>query len=1233
MSFTKSLQEYIQNIGFEETTNLNFEKKYKIGCSLKITINDTLNNAFLIYPDEIRNISSNMNNTTYDDSHKENLVVFRCIDQLLEKGYSPYDLELEKRWTLGHTSKSGRADIVVYKRSESINKLNEDVLCIIECKTYGKEFNKATKETEDNGGQLFSYFQQDRSCEWLILYSNNLQVNEQIEIKTIKSLDDKNILELQKRGDSILTYENAKSTSDLFTVWSETYNKEYVTDVLFTSEAYSLGLTPLKKCDLKDIPQNNKIINQFEEILRHNNVSDKENAFNRLIALFICKIVDESSKSDNDVLDFQYKVSVDTYETLQDRLQRLHKEGMKEFMKEEIFYLPDTYADDLFKQYKNKRNNLIKDLKEKIKFLKFYSNNDFAFKDVHNEELFYQNGKVVVEMVQLFENYKIIGSNNLQLLGDLFEQLLNKGFKQSEGQFFTPYPITRFIFKSLPLDRYLNKIPKTIDYACGAGHFLTEAYDSINDLYSDNDRKLPLNWEMDYLYGIEKDYRLARVSKISMFMHGANKANIIFGDGLDNYEVQNVKKESFDLLVANPPYSVDGFKEHLGLSENKLDIIEKISIDGSEIETCFVERINQLLKPKGICAVILPNTLLNKDQSSFNFARECILENFYIKAIAQFGKGTFGATTSSTIVVFLEKFNEPPKRVNLVLDSVDNIMSNTNHLEGLEDDDIFKEYLEHIDVSFEDYQKWLNRVDFSEWENHSYFREYYRDFNSKKIKNKKYNNENFYSIYMELEKEKLKIFGLIYKQKTVISEYPSETDAQKQFLGFEWSNRKGQEGIKIKSDDPSSNCGCLYSDDNTSLSTIILNSFNEDYDTLVDNCFIADTKDLINFNTVKFSKEINTARVQRIKKKIGYKIYSFNDELVFNLFIGKRVLQEEISSKGIPIYSANVYEPFGNIDISENDKNVFKSKTKLVTWGIDGDWMVNIMEENRMFYPTDHCGVLEVKIDDILPEYLRYALYSVGKQQRFSRSNRASIQRLKTLKIQVPNLTEQREIVDSISCIESEIKRNKNKITNKKSEIFKLYKSIKQNSQTTDLAEYADIISGYAFKSNEFSKDGVYVVRISDLDENSVCLHRAKKFNSLFWDNNERYRILEKDILVGMSGSIGKNSIYLSKEKALLNQRIACIRCKNTDNYRLVFCMINDPDTQKYIQNISYGNSQKNFSGKDLEILKVPKLSIEQITNFNGKANDLFKEIEELLSSTQTLKDELENLIFKFFGD
>ena len=67
----------------------------------------------------------------------------------------------------------------------------------------------------------------------------------------------------------------------------------------------------------------------MKRFLRHNNVSDKENAFNRLVALFICKLVDEIQKDMEEIVDFQYKVGTDTYESLQDRLQRLHKEGME----------------------------------------------------------------------------------------------------------------------------------------------------------------------------------------------------------------------------------------------------------------------------------------------------------------------------------------------------------------------------------------------------------------------------------------------------------------------------------------------------------------------------------------------------------------------------------------------------------------------------------------------------------------------------------------------------------------------------------------------------------------------------------------------------------------------------------------------------------------------------------------------------------------------------------------
>lgn len=93
-------------------------------------------------------------------------------------------------------------------------------------------------------------------------------------------------------------YQNAHTAEELYIAWKETYEQRFCGDVIFRDDsvAYDIGVKPLRKKDLKDFTENNKIVNRFEEILRHNNVSDKENAFNRLIALFICKLVDEIQK-------------------------------------------------------------------------------------------------------------------------------------------------------------------------------------------------------------------------------------------------------------------------------------------------------------------------------------------------------------------------------------------------------------------------------------------------------------------------------------------------------------------------------------------------------------------------------------------------------------------------------------------------------------------------------------------------------------------------------------------------------------------------------------------------------------------------------------------------------------------------------------------------------------------------------------------------------------------------
>jgi type I restriction enzyme M protein len=79
------------------------------------------------------------------------------------------------------------------------------------------------------------------------------------------------------------------------------------------------------------------------------------------------------------------------------------------------------------------------------------------------------------------------------------------------------------------------------------------------------------------LFGIEKEYRLSKVAKVSAFMYGHQDINICHGDALVNqYEAfPGIVDGTFDLLVANPPYSVRGFLETLSEEERKAYTLTK----------------------------------------------------------------------------------------------------------------------------------------------------------------------------------------------------------------------------------------------------------------------------------------------------------------------------------------------------------------------------------------------------------------------------------------------------------------------------------------------------------------------------------------------------------------------------------------------------------------------------------------------------------------------------------
>ncbi len=703
----------------------------------------------------------------------ENLVVFECVNRLLEQGYHPKHIEIEPRWQVGHGASGGRADILIKDNRRS-------TCLIIECKTPGREFKSAWEKMQSKPSQLFSYVQQAKSARFIALYTSDWVDGKVVpEYRLINIQDNEALL---RDNPKLKSYKEATTVGELYAVWQETYGGECATLGLFeNNRPYDIGKEKYTSEDLKSI--NSKDIqgkyHDFANILRQHNVSGRENAFDKLVNLFLCKVTDE--KTNPKELAFYWKgKAYDNPFDFQERLQVLYKKGMSKFLQSEITHIDNQLIEEAFEVFKDKPNATKDRIKEFMKQQKFFTNNDFAFIDVHNESLFYQNFEVLLKITQLIQDISLTSSDENQFLGDLFEGFLDQGVKQSEGQYFTPLPIVKFIIHSLPK----RENPKVIDYACGAGHFLNE-YASINP--------------GAHLVGIEKEYRISKVAKVSSFMYGSD-AEIIYADALVRHE--KVQENCYDILITNPPYAVKGFLETLDEEERERytltnHIVSKSYSKNDTIACFFVERAKQLLKKEGVAAIILPISILSNTNGVYVATREIILQYFDIIAIAAFGSGTFGKTGTNTVTLFLKRRGSNPAPADHLQHMVDAwFKSDFTSNVAFKDEGILNAYCAHIGIKPAHYKKLLSRqLDSTLWK-HDTFKDYKAAFEKKQQK-----QQTLLDYILAIEKEKVYYFALASQNQrpVIIVKTPTATDERKKFLGYSWSTRKGNEGIQYLS--------------------------------------------------------------------------------------------------------------------------------------------------------------------------------------------------------------------------------------------------------------------------------------------------------------------------------------------------------------------------------------------------------------------------------------------------
>ena len=1274
----EEIQNFLNALGFsiksESDNEITYSKTYTNhnNYEIKIKVNKNNPKKSIIYYNPNRETTEEQTPepkgyiqlgdlTTSNFENPENFVVLEVVNRLLEKGYKPENIHLERKFKLGRTGKSGKADITVYYPKEKPDEPRKTFM-IIECKTWGEEFEKERVRMSKSGGQLFSYFQQDRSTKLLVLYTSTFDNGEIAYDNVIIRVDDegeeakkliKECQEKRKEGEALpCSFSEANSVPELVDVWKRVYRQFIYKNGVFEKDAglYSLDLKPLKKKDLIEMTTAQGLFNAFAEILRHHNISDNANAFNKMVNLFLCKIVDEEEKGDEDILDFQVKFG-ESYEELIDRLQGLYKRGMEKYLGVKDFvYYSDEEIRKIIELYP-KRTPLEK-IEEIFKEIKYYTNNDFAFIEIHNKELFKQNALILTEVIELIQRYRLKYTHKHQILGDFFELLLNHGVKQSQGQFFTPLPIVRFMVISVALDDWIEKkqreleepLPKILDFACGVAHFLTEAIDEINKIIQKKNLKVRTPWEERYIFGIEKDYRLAKTAKIACFLNGDGTANIIHGDGLDDHpKLSGIK---FDIILSNPPYSIDGFKKYLDVKP-RYELLDYLTENSKEIEVLFIERAKQVLEEKGRVAIILPSSILT-NSGIYKKAREMILKYFEIKGIAEFGSQTFIATGTNTVILFLQRRRDgfAIDRERIAREVFDERKIEKNDYVDIEK--LLKLFAEFRGLPYEDYIKFIledeitenlsNTEIFKLYKSKMYEFEEVKRVNKegkglfKKQKEKKL-EEAFKNAIRRIEKEKFFYLTLMlregefyndenwYKfQKVAVARAPQGTEEQKKYLGYEFSKRRGYEGIEIYRDENGKPTTKLYDDEDyenpKKVAYYIRKSFKNELEgvsvdeEIKEYVGIYILPELFDFDREDFDLVISLSPKKIIiMESSKYELKKLGD--IAEIQKGETITKKEVVEGDIPVVAGGK-EPAYYHNKANREPDIITVSASGASAGYVNYWDIPIFASD--------CITIKGKENEAITKYIYYVLkfnqdkiYSLARGQAQPHVYKSD---LENLKIPLPPLEVQKEIVEKIENLEKKEKENQKKIEELKRKIEEKISQV--DGEMRRLGDLLLEVEGEKTKVPKelWKKEGTIPVVSQESEElisGYVDGEEYKPITDLplviFGDHTCVFKYIDFPFVRGADGVV-----LLKFNQDFINSKFAYYLLK----YRVAKEI---PNKDKYERHFKY-----------LQNLKIPLPPLEVQEKIVKEIEELENEIKRLQEENQKLQEEKQKILNEYLS-
>lgn len=270
---------------------------------------------------------------------------------------------------------------------------------------------------------------------------------------------------------------------------------------------------------------------------------------------------------------------------------------------------------------------------------------------------------------------------NYDVLNEAFGHYVRDNFRShvEDAQYMTPPEVVSFMVE-LACDELFGageNLAETefvmMDPSCGVGSFITTWRKEFDKQCTKINSKLKLVG-----VGQDKIERMARLSRINMIFSGHSEDQIFIGNSAYDQSPIDKFNSGVDLILTNPPFGAKFLMEDVrkkGKRSTPIFSSSDLSKKFIDSEILFLDRYLSLLRPGGLCLVVVPDGVISAKGFSA-LSRQHLAREAEILAVIELPSVAFaqaGTRTKTSILMFRKNRDEAKPERPVFFGEIENL--------------------------------------------------------------------------------------------------------------------------------------------------------------------------------------------------------------------------------------------------------------------------------------------------------------------------------------------------------------------------------------------------------------------------------------------------------------------------------------------------------------------------------------------------------------------------------